>query len=338
VKAFDENMASIEHNILACSSCFNDSGLKLDAIKAGFSQDSICPNCLQTNGNKLDEHRLSELASSFFVRGSVFRSFYGAANVLQFNEYHYGKEEVDVPSWLQDDLRLIEKLLKVGLFYYAPSLWKLGEIEPLIKLTEADQRSTVIYQILDKFPTRNLPAGTSFYRLRKNPKHPVEAASYDSAPDEFLGKGRLDSVTLPVLYGSQDLDICIHECRVTVEDNLYVGLMSTLQPLNVLDLTGEITEEGDAFESLRLTIHMLFRAPDHSYDIIRAIAVEAKARGLDGLIYPSYFSRLHVNGDTIENIGLFGRPVLENKIAMMSAHRIILNTVVYDYNFGPSDC
>lgn len=324
-------------SFVACSSCFKDQGLKLDALKLGVDIDSVCPNCGKHDGRKLDVDAVNELTVSFFVYGSVFKSTYGAANVLQINEHHYGKREVAFPEWLKEDLELVEDILKMGVFYYAPRLYRLGEIEPLLNLQEVTTRKPVVEEIVSIFPKRVIPTETKFYRLRLNPEHPVDSDQYEGSPDAFLGRGRLDSPGFPVLYGSQDLDICIHECRVTVEDNLYVATMSTTQPFNVLDLTGEIKETGDGFTSLRLTVHMLFRAPKHSYEIIREIALEAARQGLDGVIYPSYFSQVHSEGSVIENIGLFGRLVKEGKVKVECVNRLLLNKVVYDYRFGPGD-
>lgn len=56
------------------------------------------------------------------------------------------------------------------------------------------------------------------YSSRVGPRQPANPSEYDSPPTELVGKGQLDSVGFSVLYGSQDLDICIHECRATAED------------------------------------------------------------------------------------------------------------------------
>jgi hypothetical protein len=60
-----------------------------------------------------------------------------------------------------------------------------------------------------------------------NPQQPADQGQYDSPPLHVAGKGRLDSSGIAVMYGSQDIDICIRKCRVTAEDDLYVA---TLQP------------------------------------------------------------------------------------------------------------
>lgn len=323
--------------IIACSNCFNDDGLRLDAYKIGLENNSPCPICHTLDGRKLDFENLDKLAFNFFVQGSTFKSRYGAANVIQYNEYHFKKGDIKVPSWLSKDLELIGDLLKVGFFYYGPRLWRLGHIEPLKNLESIDNRPLVIQRIISEYPKITLKKNTTFYRLRKNSNRPTVFEEYDSPPDKFLQSGRLDSRALPILYGSQDLEVCIHECRVTIEDELYVANLVLQKDLTILDLTEWIIEKDvTEFESLNMAIHMLFRAPEHSYEIIRDIAIAANNANIDGIIYPSYYSKVHAKEDTIKNIGLFGRPIKDDIVRVRSINRLILNKVAYDYQFGPA--
>ncbi|ACU63740.1 hypothetical protein [Chitinophaga pinensis] len=112
--------------ILVCSNCFKDEGLCLDAIKIGNDNPQPCPNCQDVLGKKLGYNELYDLANTFFVYGSTFRTQYGASNAIQFNEYHYKSSDLSVPEWLKDDLELISEKLKVGFFHYGPRLWKVG--------------------------------------------------------------------------------------------------------------------------------------------------------------------------------------------------------------------
>src|SRR5690348_14105089 len=94
-------------------------------------------------------------------------------------------------------------------------------------------------------------AGETFYRLRKAPAKPTEVDQYDSPPIAIAGTGRLDSKDFPVLYGSPDLELCIHECRVTAEDELFVATLVPTRDLKLLDLTKLLLEEGiTEFESV----------------------------------------------------------------------------------------
>ncbi|HNY27576.1 MAG TPA: RES family NAD+ phosphorylase [Candidatus Sumerlaeota bacterium] len=283
---------------------------------------------------------------------------YGAAPVLQFNEHHYGKSDVGFSEWLQKDVRLISDAAKIGFFHYGPRLWMIGEIEPLISLQDPKGRSEVIQRIIATYPTRLFPETKVFFRLRKMPKHPENHAEYDSPPIPLVGQGRLDSEKLPVMYGSQDLETCVHECRVTVEDDLFVASLSPTRTLKLLDLTELIRDDVSEFESIDLAVHMLFLAGEHSYEISREIATVAHDSGLDGIIYPSYFSLFrtganpfdttfglsiriipayakYAKSQIVPNLALFGRPIESGTVKVNCINRLILRRVAYDIQFGP---
>ena len=161
------------------------------------------------------------------------------------------------------------------------------------------------------------------------------------------------------MYASQNLPICIHECRVAAEDEVFVATLSTKQDLKLLDLTALLLQpDKDEFESLDMAVHMLFLAGKHSYNICRAIVHTAAECGYDGLIYPSYFSLLHTGkipfettfgmshrtipklaeqekSKIISNLALFGRPVEQGKVEIQSINRLVLRRVQYDAHFGP---
>jgi hypothetical protein len=179
----------------------------------------------------------------------------------------------------------------------------LGELEPLKALQEPDNRAEAISRILDEYSTIEIKPGEVFYRIRRDPATPGAINEYDSPPILKAGSGRLDSTGFPVMYCSQDLQVCIHECRVTAEDNLFVATLEPTKTLKVLDLTELLQEEGiTEFDSLDMAVHMLFLAGSHSYEIARAIALAAHAAGLDGIVYPSYFSILRTGAIPFETL------------------------------------
>ncbi len=212
------------------------------------------------NGTKkLTPYLVRTLASQFFVRGSVHRSNYGSAPLVQFNEHRFQDGDYDGPQWLKEDVALISEKGRIGLFHYGPRMWMRGSIEPLEALQDPARRGSVIDRILKEYPERILPKGEFIYRLRVNPEDPIANGEYDSPPDAFLGRGRLDSLVQPVLYCSQDIESCVHECRVTVEDDLYLAALTPLRDLKLLDLTVLLNEEHESeFKSLDIAVHMLF--------------------------------------------------------------------------------
>lgn len=352
-------MDSSSESPLVCSNCFNDHGLKLDAERMGVESIDPCPNCGSKNSKQLTNTGLATLTHRYFVWGSLRRAKYGAAPLFQFNEYR--KTEVNFNPWLEPDVRLVERLLGIGFFDYGPRLWMLGEIQPLKALELVKKRPSIISRILQEYPERILTGTDSFYRIRVNPDNPSNKNQYDSRPPEIKGNGRLDFKGEAILYGSADLETCIHECRVSAEDDIFVATLCPSNKLRLLDLSVLLPEaEGvTEFESLDLAVHMLFLAGRHTYKITKAIAKSVYAAGFDGLVYPSYFSLLrlgnmpfqtiygisqrrvaqlqaHEQSKTVPNIALFGRPVTTGAIEVVSIDRLILSRVGYEYHFGPS--
>jgi hypothetical protein len=353
---FDQRVPNLFTTPVICSSCFADPGLKLDAFNMGIDNADICPNCENTDGKKLTEELIEKLVHRYFVKGTTFKEKYGGAPTIQFNNYHYKKSQIIVPDHLKKDMELIEEKLKIGFFYYGPPLWMVGENEVLKSLQKKHKSHKIINDIVDKYPAKILSTASKFFRLRINPNNPLNDSEYDSNPTP--GKNRLDSKNLPILYASQDIEICIHECRVTVEDDTYIATLAPTRDLNLLDLTVILQENVNDFESVDMAIHMLFLAGKHSYRISRAIALCANKSGFDGIIYPSYFSWIrtgtmrletvyglsirqinsllkHAKSQIIENIALFGNPITEGKIMVIGKNKLLLNKVKYDYHFGP---
>ena len=342
--------------MVLCSECFVDEGLKLSAFQMGFIDDTSCQNCGSKIGRKLDKSLLAQLAHRFFVWGTLHKCAYGAAPVVTFNEHQ--TTSITTSKWLATDITLFEKTLGVGFFHYGPRLWMVGEVEPLKELTNESTRQTVIKRIFHEYPTIFLSKNDLFYRIRINPEKPNDESEYDSPPLEFSGKGRLDSTDFSVLYGSQDLQVCIHECRVSAEDEIFVATFKPNRPLKFLDLTAILKEDCTEFESLDIAVHMLFLAGKHSYEISRDISKVAKVHGYDGIAYPSYFSLLRSGGmpfettyglshrlipqlhdyeksKIIKNLALFGRPLEESVISIKCINRLVLHTVEYGVHFGP---
>ena len=349
-------MSSVS-NVIVCSECFADQGLKLDAEQIGIEEIGVCPNCSNAKGRKLSISELFELAHRFFVWGSILRCKYGAVPLIQFNEHQ--KTSIDFSPWLKPDVEIFERLLGIGFFDYGPRLWMIGEVEPLKALQATKKRLSIVERIISEYPKRVIEPHEAFYRIRKNPKKPSNPLEYDSPPSDHSCKGRLETKTNPVLYASQDLQVCVHECRVTAEDELYVATLKPKRSLKFLDLSILLEEENvTEFESLDMTVHMLFFATKHSYKITRNIAIMAQDAGFDGIVFPSYFSLLRIgvmpfqtvygishrripelqeseSNKAIPNLAIFGRPIERGDITIECINKLILNRVSYDIHFGP---
>lgn len=347
----------LENNkIKLCYGCFSDVGLRLMAKKLANCEGAKCYKCGSSDKLSLDENALKYLAYSFFVRGSVVRCLYGAAPVIQFNEHNEG--DFIANGKLADDINLLQETLGIGFFYYGPRLWMIGHNEPLKKLTSKNRGST-IDKLLSLYPERILPIGSEFFRLRKDPESPTKYSEYDAPPLSLSGKGRLDSKSNSILYASQDIEICVHECRFNSEDNLYLATLKSQKNLKFIDFTEIIQEEVSEFESFDIAIQMLFLAGKHSYKITRDIAIYAKNAGYDGIIYPSYFSSLRTGAISLEtaygislrritsfsnyekdkiipNIAIFGHPIKDGRVTVENINLLYMNKVSYDFGFGPA--
>lgn len=328
----------------------------MDAERLGKSDTRPCPNCGNRSGKKLNRLDLQHLAHRYFVVGSLQRADYGGAPVLEFNDLR--TSDIDEGKRHSRDAALISRAAGIGLFYYGPPLWRFGYIEPLQELRNPVRRRSTIQRIVEEYPAVNWPEEQRFYRLRKDVALPGEPMQYDSPPLEFCGSGRLDTRRLPILYGSADLEVCVHECRATADDNIFFATLQPTRTLRLLDLTAVLKENVTAFESLDLAVHMTFMAGKHSYGITRAIAAAAKARGFDGVLFPSYFSLLRTGSPFLEsayglpvrridgaesyelskivpNVALFGRPIADGLVVATSLNRLYIRRVAYDLGFGP---
>ena len=342
---------------VVCSKCFIDEGLRLDAERLGEDDPSPCPNCEANDGRKLGPGRLATLAQDFFVWGSVHKLDYGAAPSIQCNDHR--KTDMDMPGALRSDAAVFEDTPGIGFFLYGPRLWLLGDVKPLKALRCDETRAAVIDRILGEYGSRTLSVRDKFYRIRKNPGEPGQSDQYDSPPPG-CSNGRLDSPDWPALYASPDLQTCLHECRVTAEDDLFVATLRPARDLELLDVATLLDEPRGVseFESPDLAVSMLFLAGEHSYPIARELSRAARSAGFDGMVYPSYFSMLR-NGvkpfettygishrripqyrdfeqaKVSDNFAIFGRPVQEGLVDVCCINRAVLRTVFYSVHFGP---
>lgn len=342
---------------IICSGCFKNHGLRLEAEKIGFYSKNTCSLCGSKEYRKLNKILLEKLAFSFFVRGTIHKVDYGAAPLIQFNEYQ--STGVRFENELDIDIKIFEKQLGIGFFDYGPRLWMVGEIEPLkqMKLLNGEEKE-IFKKIIKEYPITSLSEEKILYRIRKNPEGNLNTTDFDSPPMEFLGNGRLDNKENPIFYCSTDLELCLHECRVSSEDQIYVGIFKPSKTLKILDLSVILDEDCTEFESLDLSVLMLFLASQHAYKILQKLSNFIRESGFDGIIYPSYFSMLKTGNipfetiigisnrrfndfkayeanKIVQSIALFGYPLRDNKLDVISTNKLLLNQVKYDFTMAP---
>jgi len=138
----------------------------------------------------------------------------------------------------------------------------IGGVAPLKALQELNTQKKIIERILHEYPRRKIAPGDPFYRIRKSPSDPTKPLQYDNPPENILSTGRLDSPVLPAIYASHQIDLCVHERRVTSEGELDAAKLSHNAALNVLCIS-VLLKQGDnvtEFESIYMAVHMLFLA------------------------------------------------------------------------------
>ncbi|MDE2675322.1 MAG: RES family NAD+ phosphorylase [Paracoccaceae bacterium] len=241
----------------------------------------------------------------------------------------------------------------------APPLWQVGINDELEKLQQEGSYEKVIDQIIDQAHEIKKAGDFQFYRVRScsfgnGEFDSTSQGEFDSPPNKLKNNDRFDSPNFSVLYGSTDLQSCLHECRVTLEDIIFVAKLSPRRELKLLDLIDFPHQSGlTPHESLEAAVDMLFYAGECSYEITRQIAIKAEKKGFDGLIYPSYINNLQnkeYNTSTlgipnftpvepdqrIQNLAIFGRPILEGKLQVSSINRVFLRQSSYVIKFGPA--
>ncbi len=318
---------------ILCSMCFSDFGLIQTAIRLGVDKSEECVNCRSSKGLKLSREAVEELAMEFFVNGSWSRTTFGGSWTIQLNDYHFQKRDFLFPDWLECDAQQIEKALKQGFFLYGPPMWRVGYVDQLEALqSSGKERDKVLDQIFEHYPNFILNQEKTIFRLRSNLDDPRDPLQFDSAPPG-KSKARFNNDGFPTLYGSEDLEICIHECRVTIADECYVATLRATEEFKCLDLTAEGPIGNTPFESLDLAIKFLMSAETASYEILTLIANSARKRRYDGILFRSYFSQL--KSTEIPNLAIFGHPIRNGKIKVDSINRLHLDEASYRFSFGP---
>lgn len=327
-------------DIVMCSECFQDQGLKYEACLVGNENDSVvCPICGKTDGKKLSYKQTLLLCYRFFIYGTYEKTEFGGTSVLNVSE-RSGRQNPDiaVSKKLAKDIAFLYDKLGIGVFYAAPQMWKVGLISWLEDLTGKNKRKkeTALGKLIARMTPRTIGPDSLFYRMRTNiVDEPLEAKSYDAPPSIYASAGRLNTEGVPVLYAAFDIETCIHECRATINDTLFLASVKPIRELELLDFTevNENSNETTPFEDLSIAIRFLFIAGTNAYPITQAIAGKVQEQGYDGIIYSSFFNQ--IRDKEYKNIALFGRPVEDGKVSIDNVNRLMLNTVQYQFILGP---
>jgi RES domain len=143
-----------------------------------------------------------------------------------------------------------------------------------------------------------------------------------------------------VLYASPSLTVCIHECRITLADDVFVATLRPKRDLNFIDLSGNYDEPDDAdpFDSVEWFLNGLMSSsrPDIHRYCRRIASTLWEATSCDGLAYNSYFR--NVAGANLSpriNYAIFGRPIADGKVQVKSINTVRFESIAYDFRLGP---
>jgi hypothetical protein len=327
-----------------CSGCFKDNGLRLEAKRIGKEHTNVCPNCASSDGYALDSDCLHELQIQFFSRATAPNQYRQDVAVLGVVEDD--PDEYDIGLVLRPETRADWELIRgaIGgrLWYRSPRLFYLG-ITNHFGLYGSLPKEVVRDQIVSKLRFTEIDPSTTIYRIRLNldDQDKFDEAQYDSPPKpRRRGFGRFDNGKLPLFYGSPNLQVCIHECRVTLVDSIFVASLTPTKKLSLIDLTGNYDQPDDInpFDDLEWFFRGLMNASlPHVYRYCRRIAQTIRdMTNADGFVYNSYYTNIagDSEGKTI-NYALFGRPLSEGKLGITSINTVRLERIRYDYHLGP---
>jgi len=322
---------------IICTNCLRNEGLRIEAEKISKKNiEDSCNNCGNRGGFEINTINVEEIMRHFFVKGSTPLNCGGNAPVYQFNIYDH-ESDIHEPSSYHD-ASLIKKVFGLAVFRYAPQMWRLGftnyfgfddnEAEIIMKSSALMECCTDKYMV----------EGTKLFRVRTNLKNDCLNNNEYDTPTKLLKKGiynRFDSEDIDIFYSCFDIETCIHESKCIIDDELYLATMIVNKGLRILDLT-EVKEENvvTMFDSVVPTIHQITKTVgENIFQYCRILSRQIKIKGYDGFIYPSFYSK--VKDKYLRNIALFGFPIMDNRLSVISLNRVRILKVNYDYGLGP---
>ena len=336
--------------VFLCSDCFRNAGLQYEARRLGQLNSNLCPNCKSTRGAKLRAEDLVVLRDRFFRHATAPHGIGGYhVPVLEINDADAPDDEIDMPEDSHADWLTLKSVIGGRLFYNAPALWKLGITEHYDD--NAEVSPATISKIIQQLSTKTIEPQSSFFRIRVNIRKDLlfDPNQFDAPPtdprwsvrsimDRLRGRkrkyGRFDDDSNPVMYTSPSLSVCLHECRVLLTDDIYVGTLTPRRPLRLADLTASYVQEPRTpFEDLTHFFNgaVLSRT---TYDTCRLISKTIKSQlDLDGFVYRSFFTTV-LDGPAL-NYAIFGYPIDDGRVRLCSINAVRLDQVDYAYSLGP---
>lgn len=330
--------------MMLCVGCLTNYGLRTEAAKLGhLSKDGQpCTGCGSVAAVLITKEQVDQLLERFFVHGSTaptgrWESIYSLSGSRP--------DSTRPPVFdrtLQRDFEVLREHSSGSLILNAPSTWRLGHtlIAEDVSRAIGQQDSVAISKHLDRViahcKTTVIDVGTSIFRVRRNVESPFDDGQYDTSP--HTSSSRFSDGSVSVMYGAFDIETCIHEARVLAEDEITVGTLQPTRELRVLDLTDipydapsdGAGEGGDIFYFVNARLLLGARSAE-----AHAFGRRVRERGFEGIVYPSFFSDVRLDRTRFPNVAIFGHPIRDQVLALQSLNNLRVDTIRYEYTFGP---
>jgi hypothetical protein len=345
-----------DDRFLACAECFSNEGLRFTAHQLGSITREPCPRCGSVKAPKLTTDALTELFETFFCEGSR-RSIYDFELFCLRPAGSHPSPPADFEHNTMKDYWLLIELTGLFLTHYAGRhatihyrsmideiRHRLAPPSAMVSqgMVHYDKRSAdeTFDELLAPVPRTVLSSGTRIYRARKEPKHPLSEAEFDSPPSSLLRPARFNTDTMRTFYGALDVQTCLAELRLTPEEVAHnavvLATFEVTTPLNVLDLTHKDIHSN---EEVWNTLFLLTLPHERDYFMSQALALHIAGRGLTGFLSLTS-TRFSFQSYSAQNVVLFGAPVSDGRLRLMSVNRVNITGVHYEFQFGPiwEDC
>ena len=348
---------------MLCTDCFRNMGLRFEAaqvarptarsdppptITSSTGVGTPCPNCGGLGLRLTKIEQVDEVIDRFFVRGSTTPTTRHEP-IYRFSPSNL-PDRVPGTSFdrtLRGDVELLARHTSGTIFRNAPNTWRMGytdledSLEQAIAASPGGAGSNLVYNLLDRVidhcPIATISEAAQIYRIRCNVARPFELDQFD-AP-QMGGLSRFSDGSVPILYGAFDVETCLHESRICVEDEITLATLLPTRCLNVLDLTNVPYDEpdpsvgGEGGDIFYLVNAQLLFGPRSCQGTM--LAERCRERHLDGIKYPSFLSNVRPRRERFPNVALFGRPIHEGIVQLQSLNNIRLETVRYEFGYGP---
>lgn len=320
---------------MICSNCLTNEGLRIEAEKLGLKVNSVCQNCNSKTGLKLTEKGIKRLYFNFFEHGTRGIGIYEPSTYKVVDKKY--AQHVVLDNSLIQDIEILGQYAEFDLMYNAPPTWQVGDTDIEEDLGKAlDENKDKVHDIVDDLIDRcgviELKTGEKIYRVRINPDTASASKSYDSPSINKIKAMRFNLENVPIFYGAFDIETCIHECRATVYDEIVLATFQTKQDLCIVDLEQVKDEDAESpWESKKVFIENNLNVNNYKY--CQILGKMIRERKFDGIKYRSFYS--NVREGNHYNILLFGHPLKESKLELLSLNRIKLDKISYEYTFGP---